>query len=93
MRSLISRAALIAGATLVLSACGGGEKAADNGANELDANAMMAEPANDMSAMEGAANATEPLPEPGNDSGDDVLGETEGGDTGGETVETNTPGM
>lgn len=93
MRNLMLRTALIAGATVALAACGGGNKAVDNSANEVDANAMMGEPTNDMSAMEAAGNATEPLPPVDNGSSDNVLGETEGGDTGGETVETNTPGM
>jgi len=93
MRNTIFRGALIAGATLALAACGAGETATANSANEVDANAIMGEPTNDMSATEAAANAAEPLPEPANDSGEDPLGETDGGDTGGETVETNTPGM
>jgi len=94
MRNPMLRAALIAGATLALAACGSSDKAADNSANEVDANAMMGEPTNDMSAMEAAGNATEPLPPVDNGTATgNVLGETEGGDTGGETVETNTPGM
>lgn len=94
MRNLMLRTALIAGATLALAACGASEKAADNSANEVDANAMMGEPTNDMSAMEAAGNAAEPLPPVDNGTATgNVLGETEGGDTGGETVEANTPGM
>ena len=62
MRNLMLRSALIAGATLALAACGGSDKAADNSANEVDANVMMDEPANDASAMEAASNTAEPLP-------------------------------
>ena len=94
-----ARAAAIAGAVLLMPACGddGGE-AANDAANMTESNAMLAEPANDASAMEAAVNATEPAPvttntgEPGNDS-TDVLGETSGGDTGGNTVESNIGGM
>lgn len=91
MRQMILRTALVAGAALAVSACGGADKAA-NTANEVDANSAM-EPLNDQSALESANNVVEPLPAPETNTGDDVLGETDGGDTGGETIETNTPGM
>ena len=94
-----AKAAMIAGAALSMAACGddGGEAANEAGANMIDSNAMLAEPANDASAMESAANATEPAPvanaaEPGNDA-TGVLGETSGGDTGGNTVESNVSAM
>ena len=95
-----ARMAAIAGAMLLMPACGddGGEAANDAAANMIDSNAMLAEPANDASAMEAAVNATEPAPvttntgDQGNDS-TDVLGETSGGDTGGNTVESNIGGM
>ena len=93
------KAAMIAGAALSMPACGddGGEATEAAGANKIDGNAMLAEPANDASAMESAVNATEPAPvvngtEPGNDAGG-VLGETSGGDTGGNTVESNVSAM
>lgn len=96
-------AALAAG--LTLAACGDQEEAA----NELDADAVYGdidfdEPANDASATEMAADeALEPaepgpvvgpgvdtVAEPGTGG---VLGETDGGDTGGNTVESNVTGM
>ncbi len=94
-----AKAAMIAGAALALAACGdeGGEANEEAGASTADANAMLAGPGNDASAMESAANATEPAPvanatEPGNDT-TGVLGETSGGDTGGNTVESNVSAM
>jgi len=91
MRQMIIRSALIAGAALGLAACGGGEKASDNVANDIDMNTSM-EPLNDQSAMEAVTNAPEPMPEPQTNGADNVLGDTDGGDTGGEVV-SNTPGM
>ena len=92
-------AAMIAGASLLAAACGSesDDAANDAGANVADSNAMLVEPANDASAMESAVNATEPAP-PANDSGatnetGGVLGETSGGDTGGNTVDSNVTGM
>ena len=91
------RLALIAGAALLASACGGGGDAQnESAANATDANLMLDQPANDASAMESAVNATEATPYtvPGNESdGNDVLGETEGGDTGGNTIDSNVSGM
>jgi hypothetical protein len=94
-----AKMAMIAGALLLAPACGddGDEAANDAAANRLDSNAMLAEPANDASAMEAAVNAAEPAPvgnsgEQGNESGN-VLGETSGGDTGGNIVESNVSGM
>jgi hypothetical protein len=95
----LAKAATIAVAALAVAACGddGGESANQAGANAIDANAMLTDPGNDASAMESVANATEPAPvanaaEPGNDAGG-VLGETSGGDTGGNTVESNVSAM
>ena len=93
-----SRLALAAGAALLAAGCGGGnEAAADNNAGALNANLMVEQPGNDQSAMESAANATEPMPaDLGNattDDGNQVLGDTSGGDTGGNTVDSNISGM
>ena len=98
MGDLVSRtvkAAMIVSATLLVSACGGGDSADDAAANMLDANLMLEEPANDQSAMEAAANATDIAPVTNNQSTEDgnVLGETKGGDTGGNTIENNVSGM
>ena len=91
------RLALIAGASLLAAGCGGGnEAAADNNMTALDANLMLEQPGNDQSAVESAANATEPVPaDLGNTSTDSnaVLGDTSGGDTGGNTVDSNISGM
>lgn len=89
------RTFLTAGAALALAACGS-DGEADNAANTVDSNLMFEEPANDQSALESAYNATEPLP-PAVDANaaDDIdaAGETEGGDTGGNTLESNVAGM
>jgi hypothetical protein len=99
MRDSVScaRLAIAVGAALWLSACGSGDRAEDAAANTLDdANLLLEEPANDQSAIEAAANATdiEPLTNAGNSADEGtVLGETSGGDTGGNTVENNVSGM
>lgn len=90
-----TRIALAAGTALALAACGDGESA-DNAANAVDSNLMFEEPANDQSALESAYNATEPMPvmDDANAGGDvDASGETDGGDTGGNTLESNVAGM
>ena len=96
MRDLLtrsSRLALAGGAALLIAGCGGGDDAANVAdANALDANTLLDEPTNDASAMESVANATEPaITDTGNQSSNstDVLGNTSGGDTGGNTVESN----
>jgi hypothetical protein len=100
MRDILSRtgiAAIAAGLALAVSACGDSEQATDDAANNMiDANALFDEPANDASAMESVTNVEEPLPEieAGNASEtENVLGETSGGDTGGNTVDSNVSGM
>jgi hypothetical protein len=94
MRDFIftARTAIALGAALALAACSG-EPAANNAAgSELDANMTLEEPANDASAMEAAGNAAE-LPAPSDNAANEVEGEDEGGDTGGNNVESNTVGM
>ena len=86
------KAAFVAGAILALAACGSEPEATNAAGNELDANMTLEEPANDASAMEAAGNATEAPPAEDNAT-DEAEGETEGGDTGGNNVESNTVGM
>ena len=89
--------AAIAGAAALLAACGDREaETANNAAEALDANLTLEAPANDASALETAVPATEPAPVANSPAGNDsapVLGETSGGDTGGNTVESNVSGM
>ncbi len=97
--SFTLRLAAAAGAALLVAACGGGgdEAANQSGGDATDANMMMEAPANDASALEAAANATQPAAPDANGSqgtdAADVLGNGSGGDTGGNTVESNVSGM
>lgn len=95
MRNLFiaSRAAVVAGAALALAACGGEAATNNNAGNELEANASFDALGNDASAMEAVANTAEIPPAPEDNSADEVDGEAEGGDTGGNNVESNTLGM
>ena len=93
MRDLLTRSgtlALAAGATLLVTACGdSGDPTNAAEANNLDANLLLDQPVNDASAMESAVNAIDPVAtETGNQATDSppVLGNTSGGDTGGNTV-------
>jgi hypothetical protein len=93
MRDLLTRNGtlmLAAGTVLLVAACGGGGDATNAAeANNLDANLLLDQPVNDASAMESAVNATDPVvTESGNQATDSspVLGNTSGGDTGGNTV-------
>lgn len=93
--NLTGRMAFIAGAALLAASCGGGSEATtENNLSAADVNAMLEQPGNDQSAMESAANMSEPSPA-ANESTDanGVLGDTSGGDTGGNTVESNVSGM
>jgi len=89
------RLAIVAGASLFVAGCGGGGEATNDAAvNAMDSNLMIDEPANDASAMESAVNAPELTPVTNAGEGDNgVLGETDGGDTGGNTVDSNVSGM
>jgi hypothetical protein len=93
MRNLISpaKAALVASAVMALAACSSETAVNNTAATEIDANAMIAEPANDASAMESAGNATE-APAAADNGADDAGADT-GGDSGGNNVESNTVGM
>ena len=87
--------AAVAGGALILAACGDGDKA-DESANALDANMTLDATANDASALETAIPAPEPAPAANASAGnaaEPVLGDTSGGDTGGNTVESNVSGM
>jgi hypothetical protein len=93
MRNLLTRSgplALAAGAALLVAGCGeGGDATNATDTNTLDANVLLEQPVNDASALESAVNATDPVvPDTGNQATDSpaVLGNTSGGDTGGNTV-------
>ena len=89
------RLATLAGAALLIAGCGGGDAVNESAANTLDANVMLEQPGNDASAMESVVNAPEPVvTEPTNETTDsnETLGETKGGDTGGNVIE-NISGM
>ena len=104
--SRLARTALVAAAASLAAGCGGGDSAEDSNGAALDANVMLEQPANDASAMESAYNAAEPAadsPEPANaadaDEADEAAGptgpagETSGGDTGGNTLDSNVAAM
>ena len=93
MRDLLTRGgtlALAAGAALLVAACGGGGDAGNaTDTNALDANVLLEQPVNDASALESAVNATDPVVTDTGNQGTDtpaVLGNSSGGDTGGNTV-------
>ena len=100
MRSLVTdagRLMMVAGAALAVAGCSSSNEEATEAAdvNALDANLMLEQAGNDASAMESVANVSEPTVttnagEGGNAT--DVLGETSGGDTGGNTVDANRSG-
>jgi hypothetical protein len=98
MRNLLSttRMSIIAGSALFVAACGGGSETTVNqgAANDLESNMMLDTPGNDASAMESVDNLAEPMPTANlGEAEANVLGETSGGDTGGETVDSNVAGM
>jgi len=92
------RTALIAAAALAAAGCGGRDDAADAVPEAVEGNLGLARPANDASAREMVAGAEEPAPpsEPLPDAGVNAAGpagETGGGDTGGNTLDSNVAGM
>ena len=102
MRDIPSRSAtfaFVAGLALAVAGCGGAsEPAEEAGTNLGDSNMILDEPANDASAMESAAEVTQPVDVIENSSANESvetepLGETSGGDTGGNTVDSNVSGM
>ena len=103
-----AKVAGIVSAALLLASCGGGANDDNEAvATQADSNVMFEQLGNDASALEAAGNAA-PL-EVVNDEASDassagaeattqnssqpVLGETSGGDTGGNTVQGNTTGL
>ena len=63
MRHLL-KFALLAGAALAVTACGGATAPANNAANEVTDNGALSAPGNDASAMESMTNASLPPPPP-----------------------------
>jgi hypothetical protein len=102
MREFFTRtgtAALIAGLALAVAGCGGETDTGDEAdANLMESNLILDEPANDASAMESIVNVAEPETPVANTAENETddsapLGETSGGDTGGNTVDSNVSGM
>lgn len=96
MRNLLSttRFSIVAGSALFVASCGGAEApVAENAANELESNLILDAPANDASALESVETIEAPPPPVANLGADEVLGETTGGDTGGNTVDNDVAGM
>lgn len=95
MRHLLftTRISIIAGSALFVAACGGAETAVDeNAANDVESNMLLDAPGNDASALESVA-PVDTAPPVANLGDDEVLGETSGGDTGGNTVDNDVAGM
>jgi hypothetical protein len=93
MRDLMqisARLSIAAGAALFVAGCSGSESA-NTAANDLGGNLVFEEPANDASAMESAANATDLMADNMANMAEDA--ETDGGDTGGNSLESNVTGM
>ncbi len=93
MRILAFTTLAVAG---LLAGCNSRPAATTNTANVSAANMTLDAPMNDQSAMESVTNAGLTAPPPvGNstNSATDALGETRGGDTGGNTVQSNVTGM
>ena len=63
MRHLL-KFALLAGATLAVTACSRSTAPANNAANEVTDNGALSAPGNDASAMESMTNAPQPVPPP-----------------------------
>ena len=96
MRNLLSttRMSIIAGSALFVAACGGSETTVNAGAaNDLESNMMLDSPGNDASAMESVGNIAEPLPTANLGEAETNMADDAGGDTGGETVDSNVAGM
>jgi hypothetical protein len=89
------KTALIAGAALAAAGCNrGADNSSANAANEIGDNTTMS-PGNDASAPEMATNSVEAMAPPAasDNSNEPVTGETSGGDTGGNNVDSNVSGM
>ena len=88
LTKISTRLSIAAGAALFVAGCNGSESA-NTAANDLGGNIVFEEPANDASAMESAANATDLMP--AENIAEDA--DTSGGDTGGNSLESNVTGM
>lgn len=86
-----TRLAMLAGAALIVTACSGSESASNVTDNAAD-NMLLEEPANDAGALESAANASEMVPLD-NAANTVEAPTTSGGDTGGNSLESNVTGM
>ena len=95
MRFTASKLGLI-GCALLAAGCGRQQATTVNVTNEVSVTNDLAMPMNDASAMESTANVST-MPPPttnmGNSAETDALGQTSGGDTGGNTVQSNVTGM
>lgn len=93
MRHLI-QFALLAGATLAVSACNRSAPAANNVANEVVDNGSLAVPGNDASAMESVTNAPLPPPPPAeSDTANTATPDTAPPPPSTQNVESNVAGM
>jgi len=99
MRTFFGKWAVLTGLALLIPACGDDAPVANEAAvNAPEGNFMLDSPGNDASAMESVNDATEPAhlssendaaptePPPGENAAA-VLGESEGGDTGGNVTD------
>lgn len=92
MRNLFIRTALIAGATLAISACNRQPTVTNITTNDLDANMTMTAPANDASAIESVSNNVQPAA-PVENSSTSNSSRDSGASTSTNNVESNTVGM
>lgn len=92
---LTVRLALVAGVALAVAGCGSRPAATNTAANAAGIANDLSMPMNDASAIETTANAsTTPPPSNMSNSADtQPIGPTSGGDTGGNTVQSNIAGM
>ena len=92
----ITRLALVAGAAFAIAGCGSRPAATNSAANAASVANDLSTPMNDASAIETTTNASTTPPRvsnTANSAGTDTLGTTRGGDTGGNTVQSNIAGM
>jgi hypothetical protein len=92
MRNLIIRTALVAGATLAVSACNRHPTVTNITTNDLDANMTMTAPANDASAIESVSNNAQPAAPAANSSTSNTTHDS-GAGMSTNNVESNTVGM
>ena len=96
MRFTVSTLGLI-GCALLAAGCSRQQAPTVNATNEVSVANDLAMPMNDASAMESAGNVSTMPPPPAANMSNSVdtppLGQTSGGDTGGNTVQSNVTGM